>query len=142
MTEIPEQIKAIRGSMSQGAFASRLGVHVNTVGKWERGTSKPDYEALRKILEEFPNLNPAWLITGQGIMFKPSKKELPQYPLDAELFAQVTEAVLEEVETYARPPRAKTLMQLIRLIHDEIKEGEMEEQEVKKNVKRFLKIAS
>jgi transcriptional regulator with XRE-family HTH domain len=128
--------------MHQEELAKALGVSTMTVGRWERGERVPGLEHLEKILERFPEINPSWLVAGEGPMLRGSGGEFPEYPLDGELFAQVTEAVLEEVENYARPPRAKTLMQLIRLIHDEIREGEMEEQEVKKNVKRFLKIAS
>ncbi len=140
--DFPERLREMRGKTSQEDFARKIGVHKNTIGRWERGDQFPGQDDLERMFALFPEVNPLWLVAGEGPMLRGSGGEFPEYPLDGELFAQVTEAVLEEVENYARPPKAKTLMQLIRLIHDEIREGEMEEQEVKKNVKRFLKIAS
>ncbi len=69
-------------------------------------------------------------------------EEESDIPLDGEIYMQVTEAVLRVVENYDRPPRADVLIELIRLIHDEVKEGEMRQEEIKKNVVRILKIAS
>ncbi len=75
-------------------------------------------------------------------MLRPQGGEGTEIPLDGELYMQVTESVLRAVENYPRMPRADTLLELIRLIHDEVKEGEMRQEEIKKNVVRILKIAS
>jgi transcriptional regulator with XRE-family HTH domain len=63
---IGERIKNIRSAMRQEAFAELIGVHLNTVGRWERGQRTPDIDDLNKILAAFPKINPAWLLTGEG----------------------------------------------------------------------------
>lgn len=83
-----------------------------------------------------------WLLTGEGPMMRGEVRDETEIPLDGEIYMQVTEAVLTAIEDYDRPPRAHLLLELIRLIHDEIKDGEMKQDEIKKNVVRILKIAS
>ncbi len=39
-----------------------------TVGRWERGERKPDYDDLNRILKAYPDISPAWLLTGEGEM--------------------------------------------------------------------------
>lgn len=48
-----EEIKALRVSLrlTQGEFAEKLGVDLNTVSRWETGTKKPSLRNLRKIEE-------------------------------------------------------------------------------------------
>jgi len=58
-----ERIRALRGKMSRSDLAHHLGIHVNTVGKFERGDSMPDAWLVHRMCE----LNGAsveWLITG------------------------------------------------------------------------------
>ena len=38
-----------RLGLSQEKFAEKLGVHVSTVGKWERGLRKPHGQSLRDL---------------------------------------------------------------------------------------------
>ena len=47
----PEGIKYIRKTMylSQESFAKEIGVSFSTVNRWERGKSKPNYAAMKKI---------------------------------------------------------------------------------------------
>lgn len=46
-----EAIKSIRKAtfMSQESFAKEIGVSFSTVNRWERGKSKPNYSAMKKI---------------------------------------------------------------------------------------------
>lgn len=46
-----EAIKYIRKItfMSQESFAKEIGVSFSTVNRWERGKSKPNYSAMKKI---------------------------------------------------------------------------------------------
>ena len=47
-----EQIKALREflALTQDQFAERVGVHVMTVSKWERGICEPASIAIRRTL--------------------------------------------------------------------------------------------
>lgn len=65
---VGERIKLIRGSVRQDAFSVKVGVHLNTVGRWERDQSTPDAADLNKILAAYPDINPTWLLTGEGEM--------------------------------------------------------------------------
>jgi transcriptional regulator with XRE-family HTH domain len=70
---IGERIKKIRADLLQEAFAKQLGVSKMTVGRWERGERVPDYENLIAILHGFPEINPAWLLTGEESMCLPER---------------------------------------------------------------------
>jgi len=66
MNTIGSRIKAIRGKLRQDAFANKIGMHINTVGRWERGQRTPDVNDLNRILQACPDISPAWLLTGEG----------------------------------------------------------------------------
>ena len=53
-----EEIKSIRHKclLSQTDFAKAVGVSFSTVNRWERGKSKPNYKALKRI-DEFCKSN-------------------------------------------------------------------------------------
>jgi phage repressor protein C with HTH and peptisase S24 domain len=63
---IGERIKAVRGPISQEEFSKDLGIHKNTLGKYERGERVPDAEFLNSLLRSFTEVDPAWLLTGEG----------------------------------------------------------------------------
>src|SRR4051812_20192373 len=59
-----ERIRTCRGSMSRKEFGDKLRVHVNTVGKLERGETQPDAFLLMQI-SEIGNCPVEWLVTGK-----------------------------------------------------------------------------
>lgn len=66
-TTIGDRIALVRGSMSQSAFAKKLGVvHKNTIGNYERGDRTPDAQFLAALVKMGINAN--WLLTGEGEM--------------------------------------------------------------------------
>lgn len=65
MSSLAERIKTVRGEISREEFAQLIGVHVNTVGRYERGESEPDISIASKICREF-DVNPHWLMLGEG----------------------------------------------------------------------------
>jgi transcriptional regulator with XRE-family HTH domain len=65
---IGERIKIIRGALQQEEFAKKISVSKSTVGRFEREERSPDIEDLNTILSAYPDINPAWLLTGQGQM--------------------------------------------------------------------------
>jgi len=68
--DISSRIKQIRGNLRQVDFAKTIGVSKNTVGRWDRGEQKPGYDELVRILEVYPDINPTWLLTGEGVMIR------------------------------------------------------------------------
>ena len=55
----------VRGKLSQDEFAQRLQIHKNSLGRYERGESRPDTGVAEKICTEF-GVNPQWLLLGAG----------------------------------------------------------------------------
>lgn len=62
-----ERLKIVRGDLTQAEFSTMLGVHKNTLGRYERGESNPDSEVCAKICSVF-GVSPAWLLLGIGAM--------------------------------------------------------------------------
>ena len=57
-----ERLKIARGDVPQNKFAKSIGVHNSTLSRWERGEQVPDQADLCKILEQCPDISPAWLL--------------------------------------------------------------------------------
>jgi len=75
MREINERLKLIRQNLglSQQKLAEELGLQRNIVADVERGKVKnPNFKLLRKLEEKY-NINPDWLLTGEGEMYKTQK---------------------------------------------------------------------
>lgn len=53
----------VRGRMTQDAYAAQLGIHVNTLARYERGERLPGAEFLQRLGDNGVNLH--WLLTGQ-----------------------------------------------------------------------------
>lgn len=68
--EIGRRIKEARGGMSQKQLADALGVHFNTIGKFERGDAVPDVIQIADLAIA-TKVTPAWLANGA-----PYKKSL------------------------------------------------------------------
>lgn len=71
-----ERIKKVRGNLTQPEFAKTISVHDITIGRWERGETKPDSEALEKICNLY-NINPVWLLLGEGLMRRAEQPGVP-----------------------------------------------------------------
>jgi transcriptional regulator with XRE-family HTH domain len=67
--QLPSKIKKIRKALklSQSEMAKRLGIHVQTLSKYERGEQIPSAETLLTLLREMP-INVTWLIASVGEM--------------------------------------------------------------------------
>jgi len=65
---IGERIKTVRGGLSRDKFAPQTGISKTALVNYETGERNPPADYLVKILELSPDINPAWLLTGEGEM--------------------------------------------------------------------------
>lgn len=65
---IGQLVKTLK--MNNNSFAKSLGKPNSTIVNIVDGRSKPGYEILEVILETYPDVNPIWLMTGNGEMFQ------------------------------------------------------------------------
>jgi len=61
-----QRLRAIRGTLTQAEFAHRLGIHKNTLGRYERGESEPDTQIARQLCTLF-GVQPHWLLFGSDL---------------------------------------------------------------------------
>lgn len=73
-----DRLRLVRGQLSQDEFATRFGVHKNTIGKYERGERHPDSEYLLAIRTKF-SVDLDWLVTGEGEM-RPGEAKATMLP--------------------------------------------------------------
>ena len=75
MIKTKERIKEIRTTLglSQTEFGLRVGVKQGTVAGYENGARVPLDTVVASICREF-NVNEAWLRTGDGEMFRPTRR--------------------------------------------------------------------
>lgn len=65
--DIAERIKTVRGKLSQEEFSQQLGIHKNSLGRYERGDSTPGADVVERICTIF-GVDPQWLLLGTGRM--------------------------------------------------------------------------
>ena len=51
-------------------FAEIIGVQRSSVSHILSGRNKPSYDVIHSILTKFPKINPDWLLTGSGDMYR------------------------------------------------------------------------
>lgn len=68
MTTLGERIKLVRRDVSRDRFAPMTGISKTALVNYENNERDPGSEYLNKILSLFPDINPAWLLTGEGEM--------------------------------------------------------------------------
>jgi phage repressor protein C with HTH and peptisase S24 domain len=64
---IGDRLRQIRGKESVLSFSKKLGIHRNTLPKYESGERTPDSDLLSFVCKMF-NINPSWLLLGEGEM--------------------------------------------------------------------------
>ena len=76
-TSLGHRIRKIRGEVSQGQFATEIGVHKNTLGAYERDIRVPDSSVLAIICDKY-EINPSWLLFGE----EPMRRMESMYGMD------------------------------------------------------------
>lgn len=67
MSSIGERLKLVRGKRSGEEFATFLGVHLQTLYRYERGERTPDIDFVQLVSNK-ENISIEWLISGKGTM--------------------------------------------------------------------------
>ncbi|WP_319023432.1 helix-turn-helix domain-containing protein [Pseudodesulfovibrio thermohalotolerans] len=52
-TSLGERIKVARGELTQAEFAERIGVHKNSLSRYERNANKPDSEFIAALRTKY-----------------------------------------------------------------------------------------
>lgn len=78
-----DRIKLIRGSVAREKFAPEMDVSKNTLIAYETDARCPGADFLNKILELYPEISPAWLLSGEGDM-KRNVRLVPTGEIDAD----------------------------------------------------------
>jgi len=73
---IGDRIKLIRDGVSRDKFATQTGISKTALVNYEAGDRVPPSDYLLKILEQFPEVSPAWLLAGEGEMKRGAKPKL------------------------------------------------------------------
>jgi len=66
MKTIGERLQYLRKGISRDKFALAIGVSKTTIVNYEKGLRSPDFSFLSKVLEFNPEIDPTWLLTGEG----------------------------------------------------------------------------
>ena len=112
---IGERLRLVRGSMTQKAFATVVGVHENTVANAERRDAATQEYLLR--LASARGINLHWLLTGEGTMRAAEADRADQTLLQEKLAVVLADALRLAygsrygqlpLETRARAVRAAT----------------------------------
>jgi len=70
--------------LSSSQFADMLKIQRSAVSHLLSGRNKPSIVILEKIINEFPNINVDWLITGKGNILRTNKS----VPVQQEIFPE------------------------------------------------------
>ena len=109
MNSIYDRIKIVRKTarLTQQEFAEKLGLKQNTIATYEMGKTSPSERTLSDICRVF-NVDPCWLETGDGEMFRAESA-------DAELTRLVGELMADKPGSF----RQRVITALLRCTDDE-----------------------
>lgn len=78
---IAERLKSVRGKESRESFAQKIGVHAQTLYRYEQGGRDLDSGVITSICKGF-DISPAWLLFGEGSMRPGEVAPEPQTPAE------------------------------------------------------------
>jgi transcriptional regulator with XRE-family HTH domain len=95
-------------NLTSSRFADELGVQRSGISHILSGRNQPSYDFIVKLMKQYPEINPDWLLMGNGSMLRASLKE--KSAPEPDLFSQsapVSDAQLA-VEPSPGPENDKT----------------------------------
>lgn len=98
-----------------------VNVHVNTLGRWERGEQYPSQPDICNILKIRTSINPTWLLTGEGPMERSAAEQLPVSagcPVDCSLMEAVIAAVEDHLAKGRKRLAPDKKAKLITILYD------------------------
>jgi transcriptional regulator with XRE-family HTH domain len=117
--------------MSPSLFADAIGVQRATISHILSGRNNPSLDLVQKVLSRFPELNPDWILSGNGDMWRESRKQEPSTessnpdkasskPQQSKLFDENPEEneLLEEKPSQKQGEREK-----MRITHERLEQG-------------------
>ncbi|HOP03746.1 MAG TPA: helix-turn-helix transcriptional regulator [Tenuifilaceae bacterium] len=87
MKERLQKIMSVE-NLSSAKFAEIIGVQRSSVSHFLSGRNNPSYDVITSIIENFPKINPDWLITGKGDMYRKA--------IQTSIFDQISNNKIEE----------------------------------------------
>ena len=61
-------------NLSSTRLADTIGVQRSSISHILSGRNKPSYDFIHKFLQHYPDINPKWLIIGEGSMYSKEKQ--------------------------------------------------------------------
>lgn len=115
MDELNKRIVELmaRFNHSKSSLASALGVSLPLITHITTGRNKPGIDILQKVLSTFKQVDPRWLLLGEGNMIKPAAKPIDHAPVLAKL-ASLNQLISNSLQVN------ETMLKYHKLLLDEV----------------------
>jgi transcriptional regulator with XRE-family HTH domain len=115
MDELNKRVLSImeKQQMSKSTFATVLEISLPVLTHISSGRNKPGLELIQKLLIKFPNINPDWLILGEGNMYR-VKENKPDFSTEM----QEIESIIQYLEAVEK--RTDKVLEYHKIVHREI----------------------
>jgi transcriptional regulator with XRE-family HTH domain len=77
--------------LTSGTFADLIGVQRSSISHILNGRNNPSLDFVVKTLQQFPRINPDWLLMGQGEMYKNDQETAKQAVKELSIFDAIPE---------------------------------------------------
>ncbi len=112
-----KRLKLARGKLTQLVTADAAGIRNTTISRYEQGKIPRPIKYLVFLCRK-NRVNPTWLLLGKGP--ESLTDALKPSPLDAELLAEVWEAVQRAYADAGQTPHVRTIATAATVIYDEL----------------------
>lgn len=106
-----DRLKMVRQESTREELAQRIGVHKNTIARWERGEQYPDAHEIEVILKAYPHVDPGWFVTGEGALMRCDARH------------ELGKQIKESQATYATAQYDAELQEIVRILSSDLPEA-------------------